>query len=104
MSMARFEIYANPNPRASHSHYLDVQSNFVQTSTRWCVPLFLHAPSRPIILGAQVLIEIGGQEYVLDAPNLLAVPAVLLRQKAGQLAPGDQLRVEACIEFMLRGY
>lgn len=102
--MARFDVYANPNPRATHSHYLDVQSDFVQTSTRWCIPLALHARSQPILAGAQALIEIDRQAYVLDAPNVLAVPAVLLRQKIGTLAPDDRIRTETCIEFMLRGY
>ena len=50
------------------------------------------------------LIEFDRQEYVMDTPNLLAVPAILLRQHAGRLSTSDQMIAESCIEFMLRGY
>ena len=102
--MARFDIYVNPNKAASHPLYIDVQSDFVRLSTRWCIPLSQHVASRPIIQGAQALIAVRQREFVLDTPNLLAVPASLLRQKAGRLSSGDQLITESCIEFMLRGY
>ncbi|WP_255461791.1 hypothetical protein [Rugamonas fusca] len=39
----------------------------------------------------------------MDAPNLLAVPASLLRQQVGRLSSSDPLVAESCIEFMLRG-
>jgi hypothetical protein len=102
--MARFDIYINPNKAASHPLFVDVQSDFVPLSTRWCVPLSLHLPSRPILQGAQALMGIAHQQYVLDTPNLLAVPNVLLRKRAGRLSSSHQLIVESCIEFMLRGY
>jgi hypothetical protein len=38
--MPRFDLYRNPNQRAVHGLYLDVQSDLVSTSTRWCLPLF----------------------------------------------------------------
>jgi hypothetical protein len=63
-----------------------------------------HVPPRAIVQGVQALIEDDQQQYVMDTPNLLAVPASLLRQQAGQLSASDQLIAESCIEFMLRGY
>lgn len=102
--MARFDIYVNPNKAATHPLYVDLQSDFVRLNTRWCIPLSLRLPSKPILQGAQALIAVGLQEYVLDTPNLLAVPGSLLRQQAGRLSSGDQLIAESCIEFMLRGY
>jgi hypothetical protein len=102
--MPRFDIFVNPNKAASHLLYVDVQSDFVRLSTRWCIPLSRHVPLKPVIQGAQALIEVDQQGYILDTPNLLAVPASLLRQMAGRLAPGDQLIAESCLEFMLRGY
>jgi hypothetical protein len=102
--MARFDIFVNPNQAARHLLYVDVQSDFVRLSTRWCIPLSRHVPPRPIVQGAQALIEVDHQEYVMDTPNVLAVPAILLRQQAGRLSPSDQLIAESCIEFMLRGY
>lgn len=102
--MPRFDIFLNPNKAARHGLYVDVQSDFVRVSTRWCLPMFLPAAAQPLIQGAQAVISVGGTAYVLDAPNLLAVPASLLRQRAGRLSSGDQLLAESCIEFMLRGY
>lgn len=102
--MPRFDIYVNPNKAARHTLYVDVQSDFVRLSTRLCIPLTRHNPQHPIVQGAQVLIQLMQQDYVLDTPNLLAVPALLLRQQAGRLSPSDQLMTESCMEFMLRGY
>ena len=102
--MSRFDIFVNPNQAATHVLYVDVQSDFVRLSTRWCIPLLRHVPSRPIVQGAQALIEVDRQEYVMDTANLLAVPAILLRQRAGRLSSSEQLRAESCIEFMLRGH
>lgn len=102
--MPRFDLYANPNRAARHAYYLDVQSNFVMTRTRWCIPLFRRMPERPLLQGAHGLVEVGNIEFVLDAPNLLAVPAGLLRQPYGQLQLAEQAIAESCIEFMLRGY
>lgn len=104
MTMPRFDIFVNPNKAARHSLFVDVQSDFVRLSTRWCVPLSRHVPPRPIVQDVQALIEVDRQEYVMDTPNLLAVPATLLRQHAGRLSTSDQMIAESCIEFMLRGY
>ena len=102
--MARFDIYVNPNKSARHCYYVDVQSDFVRLNTRWCIPLFLYSPPAPIIHGAHALVQVHHQSCILDAPNLLAVPASLLRQPAGRLSSSEQLLSESCIEFMLRGY
>ena len=102
--MARFDIYVNPNKAASHLLYVDVQSDLVRLSTRWCIPLSRYVTSRLIIQGAQALVDVAHQKYILDTPNLLAVPAVLLRHQAGRLSSDEQFVAESCIEFMLRGY
>ena len=47
---------------------------------------------------------VGGDLYVLDTPNVLAVPTRLLRAPIRRLSDGEQAVAEACIEFMLRGY
>ena len=102
--MPRFDIYRNPNPRASHGFYLDVQSDLVATATRWCIPLALHKPGQPLIQRAQTLIEVQGAPHVMDTPNLLAVPAALLRHPLTRIGPAEQGVAEASIEFMLRGH
>jgi hypothetical protein len=102
--MSRFDFYRNPNLRATHELYLDVQSDLVSTSTRWCLPLFLATEGVLLLTRAQWAVVMDGQSWVVDTPNVLAVPKVLLSQPLGHLATDDQLRVETAIDFMLRGY
>jgi hypothetical protein len=104
MTMARFDVFVNPNKKARHALYVDVQSDFVQLPTRWCIPLYQRAPSIPISQGAQAVVRVDHQEFVMDTPNMLPVPTILLRQKSGRLVADDQLVAESCIEFILRGY
>ena len=102
--MPRFDIYRNPNPQASHPLYLDVQSDLVSTATRWCIPLRPRVPGQPVVKRAQAMLDIEGATYVMDTPNLLAVPAALLRGAVLRLSASDQTVAGASIEFMLRGY
>ena len=102
--MPRFDIYRNPNPQASHPLYLDVQSDLVSTATRWCIPLRPRMPGQPIVKRAQGTLDIEGATYVMDTPNLLAVPAALLRSAVLRLRVPDQFVAEASNEFILRGY
>ena len=102
--MPRFDVYRNPNPRASHAHYLDVQSDLVTTATRWCIPLLAARRGSALVSRAQVLLTVLEDSYVVDTPNILAVPIVLLRNPLTRVCLRDQSMVEAAIEFMLRGY
>ena len=56
--MPRFDIYKNPNPKASHAYYLDIQSDLVTTATRWCIPLRTAKPGQPIVNRAQGLVNV----------------------------------------------
>ena len=76
--MPRFDVYRNPNPRASHALFLDVQSDLVSTATRWCIPLLQARPGEPVVGRAQGLLSVAQVSYLMDTPNLLAVPAALL--------------------------
>jgi hypothetical protein len=49
-------------------------------------------------------VHVAGQGWLLDTPNMLAVPAAMLRNHVGRLGSDEQLRVDGCIDFMLRGY
>jgi hypothetical protein len=102
--MPRFDVYRNPNPRATHALLLDVQSDLVRAATRWCVPLFQAHPDLPAMTRAQHRLRIAGQDWLLDTPNVLAVPATLLRAPVGRVNSDEQLLVESAIDFMLRGY
>lgn len=102
--MPRFDVYRNPNPRATHALFLDVQSDLVRTVTRWCVPLLQAPTGLPVMSRAQHRLHVAGQEWLLDTPNILAVPAAMLRNYVGRLGRDEQLLVENSIDFMLRGY
>jgi hypothetical protein len=101
--VARFDLFRNPNPLASHPLLLDVQCDLVLTSTRWCVPLMPAAAGAPALAQAQAVLLLDGQHWVLDAPNILAVPLAWLRKPQGRLPADDRLRVESALDFMLRG-
>ena len=102
--MPRFDVYRNPNPRASHALYLDVQSDVVSTATRWCIPLLATQPGQPGVDRAQGRLKLQGVDYLMDTPNLLAEPAALLRNPVGRIDRPQQAMAAASLEFMLRGY
>jgi hypothetical protein len=102
--MPRYDIFPNPNKAASHPFYVDVQSNLVRLSTRWCIPLLRRRPTMLALPGVQALIEFHEQQYLMDTGNLLAVPALLLQRPTARLTSDEQFLAESCIEFMLRGY
>ena len=81
-----------------------MQSDLVRTSTRWCVPLLLLMPGAPVLSRAQHCLNVEGQAWLLDTPNILAVPGPLLHAPLGRLQGDEQLLVEGAIDFMLRGY
>jgi hypothetical protein len=102
--MPRFDLYRNPHHGASHALLLDVQSDWVTTATRWCLPLRRAEPGEPTLQRAQTSMTVEGERFVLDAPNVLAVPAALLRNPVRRLTESEQAEAQDCIEFMLRGY
>jgi hypothetical protein len=102
--MPRFDIYKNPNPKAAHAFYLDMQSDLVTTATRWCIPLRIAKPGQPVVDRAQGLLKVQGVDCLLDTPNLLAVPRPLLKSPIDRLDAADQAMAESSVEFMLRGY
>lgn len=102
--MPRFDVYRNPNPRASHGLYLDVQSDLVRTFTRWCVPFLKAEAGLAVLTGAQRVFDLDGVQWLLETPNILAVPNTLLRAPVGRLGSDEQLQVERALDFMLRGY
>ncbi len=102
--MPPFDVYRNPNARASHALWVDVQSDLVSTATRWCVPLRTAVAGQPVMQRAQSTLTVLGQSWVLDTPNLLAVPRGLLREPVARLSESEQALVESCIDFMLCGW
>ncbi len=76
---------------------MDVQSDLVRTHTRWCVPLLRADDNGPLMTGAQHLVSIAAQSWVFDAPNILAVPAALLRAPLQALDAEARLKVDSAL-------
>ena len=102
--MPRFDIYKNPNPKGTHAFYLDIQSDLVTTATRWCIQLRTAKAGQPVVMRAQGLLKVLGVNCLMDTPNLLAVPNMLLKNPIERLDGAAQAQAEASVEFMLRGY
>ena len=64
----------------------------------------LHKPGLPLIQRVLGLLDVQGAPHLMDTPNLLAVPAALLRTPLIRIGPADQALAEASIKFTLRGY
>jgi hypothetical protein len=103
--MARFDLFANTDPRASHGLYLDVQSDLVQTPTRWCVPMRRWRSDRPLLRGAQQLIEVDWRTIgCWTRPTSWPFRTRCCDILWAVCLLDDHLRVEASLDFMLRGY
>jgi toxin CcdB len=88
--MARFEVFTNAGPhRATTPYLVDVQGNHLESLiTRVVIPL-RRTDSFPEVKLPKDLIPvfvIEGVEYLLDTPQLAAVPRVELRKPVTSLA------------------
>ncbi len=83
--MPLFDLYPNPNQRATHGLYLDVQSALFSTSLWGFMATEVTLPMTRSRWAAVVV----GPSWVVDTPNVLAVPNALLQQQRGHLAADD---------------
>lgn len=92
--MARYEVYANPEPaeRPHTPFLLDLQNNYISgLGTRVVAPLRNESQFGRPARGLNPVFLIQDQAVVLDAAALGAVPAQLLRQ------PVVSLRAQAAV-------
>lgn len=105
--MARFDIYANPGRNHRNIPYLiDVQSNVISgLATRVVVPLRPLAEFSPVTLPPDLfpLIVIDGEDYVLDTPQLGAIPAHELKTRIAS-AREDQFDIQAALDRVFGAY
>ena len=81
-----FDLHRNSGQRATHGLYVDVQSGLVSTSTRWRLPLFFATTSTLSMTQAQWAMTVDEHSWVVDAPNVLAVPKAKVREHRDRLA------------------
>ncbi|WP_426340352.1 CcdB family protein [Pseudoduganella sp. S-14] len=105
--MARFDIYLNPGRNHRNIPYLvDVQSNVISgLATRIVVPLRPLADFPAVTLPPDLfpLISIDGEDYVLDTPQLGAIPLGELKTRVAS-ARDSQFVIQTALDRVFGAY
>ena len=104
--MARFDVYANPDPadRKMVPYMLDVQNDYLSgLETRVVIPLWSanHFPFRAKGLNAEL--TVAGKALVMETAALGAVPIGDLRRPVANLA-ADQLTIQNALDNLFGSY
>ncbi len=105
--MARFDVYRNPDKKATSTPYLlDVQSPLLQgLATRVVVPMrrldqFAGVTPPPKLLPT---FSIEGTDCMMETPKLASVPNRILQTPVASLAE-HQHDIVAALNFLFQGY
>ena len=105
--MARFDVYPNPGAHASTTPYLlDVQSDLLDgLESRVVIPLrsLDHFPTVKLPARLTPVLNIQGQDFLLETPKLGAVPLRVLKTPVSSLL-AEQARITAALDFLFQGY
>lgn len=105
--MARFDIYVNPGRSHRNIPYLvDVQSNVISgLATRIVVPLRPLAAFSSVALPTDLfpIIPIDGEDYVLDTPQLGAIPLAELKTRVAS-ARESQFVIQTALDRAFGAY
>jgi toxin CcdB len=105
--MARFDIYDNPGRNKANIPYLvEVQSNVISgLATRIVIPLRDLASFAKLTLPSDLfpLIAIDGKEYLLDTPQLGAIPSSELKVRVGS-AQDYRFEIQAALDRVFGSY
>lgn len=105
--MARFDIYVNPGRNQRNVPYLvDVQSNVISgLATRIVVPLRPSESFSSTTLPPELfpIIVIDGSDYVLDTPQLGAIPFGELRTRIAS-ARDSQFAIQTALDRVFGAY
>ncbi|MGB9988982.1 CcdB family protein [Pseudoduganella rhizocola] len=105
--MSRFDVFINPGRNSRNIPYLiDVQSNVISgLATRIVVPLrpLSAFPSMTLPADLFPIIAIDGDEYVMDTPQLGAVPASELKVNVAS-ARAHQFLIQGALDRLLGAY
>ena len=104
--MSRFDVYPNP-AAAERKHtpfFLDVQNNHVDgLGTRIVVPLRKSALFGPRARNLNPVFIVAGEDVVLDAATLGAVPVSLLRKPVANLG-GARAPIQEALDTLFGSY
>jgi toxin CcdB len=105
--MSRFDIFANPGKnRGNIPFVIDVQSNVISgLATRVVVPL------RPLSAFASMtpppelfpIIDVNGEDHVMDTPQLAAIPSSELKSNVGS-ARSHQFEIQSALDRLFGAY
>jgi toxin CcdB len=105
--MARFDIYDNPGRNKANIPYLvEVQSNVISgLATRIVIPLRQMAGFAKLTLPSDLfpLIAIDGKDYLLDTPQLGAIPSSELKVRVGS-AQDYRSEIQAALDRVFGSY
>ncbi len=104
--MARFDVYANPDPddRAVVPFMLDVQSDYLEgLETRVVIPLFMQTRFKTSIRTLNPALQVGGKQVVMDTASIGAIPTGELRRPVANLAD-RQLEIQDALDALFAGY
>ncbi|MDR2880728.1 MAG: CcdB family protein [Azoarcus sp.] len=105
--MAKYDVFPNPGAHAHTAPFLlDVQSDLLDgLNSRMVVPLrrlqsFPSTAKRPERL--LPALQIGGESFFLDVPQMGAVPTRILKHPVTSLA-SEHARIAAALDFLFQG-
>jgi toxin CcdB len=105
--VARFDVYPNPGKHGATSPYLlDVQSDLLDgLDSRVVIPLrsFDHFAKVKLPTRLTPVLQINGQDYVLETPKMGAVPQRILQNSVSSLS-AQQDQITAALDFLFQGY
>lgn len=105
--MSRFDVFANPGRNSHNIPYLiDVQSNVISgLATRIVVPLRPLSSFSSMTLPPDLfpIIAINGEDYVMDTPQLGAIPASELKVNITS-ARSHQFAIQGALDRLFGAY
>lgn len=105
--MARFDVYANPGKQATTTPYLlDVQCDLLSDlDSRVVIPLrcLAHFPKVNLPTRLTPLINILGEDFLLETPKMAAVPQRILKIPITSIADSAD-QVIGALDFLFQGY
>lgn len=105
--MAQFEVFPNPAAHADTTPYLlDVQNDLLDgLDSRMVIPLrsLEHFAKVKLPTRLTPVLNIQGQDYLLETPKMGAVPQRILKSPVTSLAV-EQAQITAALDFLFQGY
>lgn len=105
--MARFDVYPNPGSHADTTPYLlDVQCDLLSgLDSRMVIPMrsLVHFAKVKLPTRLTPVLQVNGQDYLLETPKMGAVPQRMLKNSVASLT-NAQDQITSALDFLFQGY